>query len=285
MFKDKNILTIIALVCALLSLVAALFAIGAAGNQAQQVELLTREILRLSEQITELDEQKNETGLASWRLIPTAWADGTGADVAFTAVPEIYSAGMEVQLWVCLGQEVNAIRCTWNGTAFTATAEVPAADGYSYICVVNGVERTLVAASDPDFYILANLHSSLTSHCTLMVSGWEADEDTLTLTDAHVQVNLPRLSAGGEMPAVTSAALVMRLDTDEVDRKAVTLLTGEGEGSYELTLQNISFALPEMGQDDQVDLWLEVTLSDGQELVSASSGWYLGSNGLYLVAG
>lgn len=282
MLKNKNLITIIALVCAVISLIAAIFAIGAAGSLKNQLDKLTADFNVLAQR---LGAEPDAPALSSWTLTPTVWADGAGADIAFTAVPEHYEEGMSVQLNVCLGQEVNAVRCEWNGTAFTATAEVPAADGYTYICVVNGSEITLASPKNPVEYAAVYLESSLNSSCTLMVNGWEADEDTLTLTDAHAQVNLPKLSTGGSEPAIKSAAIVMRLGTEEVSRKEITMVPGEGEGSYELTLQNIAFALPAMEENDQVELWLEVILSDGQELVSVTSGWYRSGDTLYLVAG
>lgn len=282
MLKNKNLLTVIALVCAVLSLIAAIFAIGAAGQLKNQLDKLTSDFNVLA---LRLGMASDDAVLESWSLTPTAWEDAAGADIVFTAVPEHYEEGMSVQLKVCLGQEVNALRCEWNGTAFTATAEVSAADGYTYICVIDGSEITLASPKNPTQYTAVYLESSLTSSCTLMVNGWEEGEDTLILTDAHAQVNLPKLSTGGSEPEIRSTAIVMRLGTEEVSRKEITLVPGEGENSYELTLQNIAFALPAMEEDDQVELWLEVILSDGQELVSATSGWYRSGDTLYLVAG
>ena len=280
MFK-KNLITVIALICAMLALIASIFAIGAAGKLKNQLDKLTADYNVL---VQRLGVQTQTVALKSWSLTPTAWSDSTGADIAFTAVPEHYVEGMSAQLNICLDGEVNAVNCQWNGKAFTATAQVPAADGYEYILVIDGNEFLLTSPKNPVDSIPVYLESSLSYNCTLMVNGWESDEGTLTLTDAHVQVNLPQLSTDGGAQIV-SAALVMRLGTTEVSRRTLTLAEGEGEGSYELTVQNFGIALPEMQENDQVDLWLEVTLSDGQMLLSASSGWYLGSDGLYLVAG
>lgn len=282
MLKNKNLITIIALICAVISLIAAIFAIGAAGQLKNQLDKLTADYNVLAQQ---LGVRSDAVTLKSWTLTPTAWEDGTGADIAFTAVPESYHEGMSAHLNVCLGQEVNSVRCEWNGTAFAATVEVPAADGYTYICVIDGSEITLASPKNPVEYAAVYLESSLTSSCTLMVNSWEAAENTLTLTDAHAQANLPKLSTGGSEPEIKSAAIVMRLGTEEVSRKEIVLVPGEGEGSYELTLQNFTFALPAMEENDQVELWLEVVLSDGQELVSVTSGWYRSGDALYLVAG
>jgi hypothetical protein len=191
---------------------------------------------------------------------------------------------MTAQLNVCFGQEVNAVQCQWNGKAFVATASVAAEDGYTYILVLDGEELELASPANPAAYIPVYLQSSLGYNCTLMINGWESDMAKLKLTDAHLQVNLPLLATDGGAK-IQSTALVMRLGIEEVSRKELTMTEGEGEGSFELTLQNYSLTLPEMQENDQVDLWLEVTLSDGQVLLSATSSWYLAEGKLSLVAG
>lgn len=280
MFK-KNLITIIALICAVISLITSIFAIGAAGNLKNKLDKVTSDmnVLMLQSGI-----QPGGAVLASWELEPEVWKDGTGADITLTAVPANYTEGMSAQLNVCFGQEVNALPCQWNGKAFVATASVPAADGYTYILVLDGEELELASPANPAAYIPVYLQSSLGYNCTLMINGWESDLAKLKLLDAHLQVNLPQLSTDGGAK-IRSTALVMRLGTEEVSRKELTMTEGEGEGSFELTLQNFDLTLPEMQENDQVDLWLEVTLSDGQVLLSATSSWYLGADGLYLVAG
>ena len=280
MFK-KNMITMIAVICAIVSLIVSIFAIGAARKMKNQLDKLTANLNVL---MVHSGAQPGGALLASWDLEPKVWEDGAGADITLTAVPAYYTEGMSAQLNVCLGQEVNAVQCQWNGKAFTATASVPAADGYTYILVLDGAEVELASPANPAVYVPVYLASSMSYNCTLMINGWESNAANLKLLDAHLQVNLPQLSTDGGAK-IQSAALVMRLGTTEVSRKNVTMAEGEGEGSFELTLQNYEIALPQMQQNDQVDLWLEVTLTDGQILLSAASSWYLGEGGLYLVAG
>ena len=90
---------------------------------------------------------------------------------------------------------------------------------------------------------------------------------------------------GGSGAGIAQAAVVIRHDAQEIGRKTVTLEPGEGQGTFELTLEDITFPLPALEEEDQVDIWLEVTLSDGQALLSPSSGWYLSNGELYLIAG
>ena len=280
MFK-KNMITMIAVICAIVSLIVSIFAIGAAGKMKNQLDKLTADLNVL---MVHSGAQPGGALLASWDLEPKVWEDGAGADITLTAVPAYYTEGMSAQLNVCFGQEVNAVQCQWNGKAFTATASVPAADGYTYILVLDGAEVELASPANPAVYVPVYLASSMSYNCTLMINGWISEMNVLKLVDAHLQVNMPQLATEGGAK-IQSAALVMRLGTTEVSRKDVTMAEGEGEGSFELTLQNYEIALPKMQQNDQVDLWLEVTLTDGQILLSSASSWYLGEGGLYLVAG
>jgi len=281
MFKNKNLIIIIALICAVISLITSIIAIGVAGGLKNKLDKVTSDLNVL---ILQQGGQSGSMALASWDLEPKVWRDGAGADITLTAVPKYYEKGMEAQLHVCLGQEVTAVPCKWNGKAFTATAEVAAADGYSYLLIMGGEEILLAGPENPSAYIPVYLLSSLSYNCTFMVTDWTADGQELTLENAHVQVNLPQLSADGDAK-IRSAALVMRLGTEEVLRKELKLAQGEGEGSFEVDLQKYDLTLPAMEEGDQVDLWVEVILSDGQELLSAPSGWYLDGGKLSLIAG
>ena len=280
MFK-KNKIAMIAVVCAVISLVVSIVSVCVAGNLKNQLDKVTADLNVL---MVHSGAQPGGALVASWELEPEVWADGAGADITLTAVPANYTEGMTAQLNVCFGQEVNAVQCQWNGKAFVATASVPAEDGYTYILVLDGEEVELASPANPAAYVPVYLASSLNYNCTLMINDWTSETDVLKLLDAHLQVNMPMLSTDGGAK-IQNAALVMRLGTEEVVRKNVTMVAGEGEGSFELTLQNFDLTLPKMKENDQVDLWLEVTLSDGQILLSAASSWYLGEGGLYLVAG
>ena len=43
--------------------------------------------------------------------------------------------------------------------------------------------------------------------------------------------------------------------------------------------------MPEMESDYQLDLWLVVTLTDGQTLTSSGGSWYHSDQGLMMVVG
>lgn len=285
MLNKKNILSAAALVCALAALALSVFAIGALGRQAEEIQALKQENTQLQTRLEENSAQ-SASGLALWTLTPVAWPDAAGADIAFAATPTAYREGMTAVLSIRLeGKVVESIPCQWDGSAFTAAASLPAADGYSYYCLLEGTALPLTTPENPVSDIPVYLASSLGSFCSLLVDTWEGSPEALTLTAAHAQVTLPRLSVGGSGAGIAQAAVVIRHDAQEIGRKTVTLEPGEGQGTFELTLEDITFPLPALEEEDQVDIWLEVTLSDGQALLSPSSGWYLSNGELYLIAG
>ncbi len=60
---------------------------------------------------------------------------------------------------------------------------------------------------------------------------------------------------------------------------------GEGAGSYETTLENIRFDLPEMSEDDQLDLMLLATLTSDAVISTNAGSWFLSDGELNLVVG
>ena len=82
-----------------------------------------------------------------------------------------------------------------------------------------------------------------------------------------------------------AAELVLMMDGGEMYQQDITLQEGEGEGGYETVLKNISLPLPELTEENQLDLVVEITFSDGQSLRSPSAGWYVENGQLLLVAG
>jgi hypothetical protein len=75
------------------------------------------------------------------------------------------------------------------------------------------------------------------------------------------------------------------LNSEEISRQAVSLEVGEGTGSYEAALSGISFEMPAMEDDYQLNLWLEVTLNTGNTLSVSGGSWYRSNGELQLVVG
>lgn len=300
--KKNTILSILALVCAVAALAVSLldtfrsgpaqdWASASQGGQDAQLQSRVEELQsQLDAMSARLDAVAMGDGLANWRLDAAPWDDGTGADVTLTALPAAPQEGLTVQLSVRIqGREVANVPCEKTEAGFTATASLEAADGYSYYCIFLGADgsRRQFALSTPENPVAdlpVYLESSLASYCNMIVDSWLDDGSTVTLTSAYIQAQLPRLSATGALTA-EKAQLVLYCNGKEVSRTDITLLAGETAGSYELELSDQTIALPALAEDDYLDLWLEIQLSDGGLLSTAGASWYNGPDGLFLVVG
>ncbi len=298
MSEKKNLLSVLSLVLAALALGLSVFSLvrpaptAAPGSPdsstlIQQIEGLQAQVNDLT---ARLEAASQVSGLADWTLTVTPWSDGEGASVAMSAVPAVFEDGVAAFFCVRLGSaEISNTACKWDGEAFTATTELSAQDGYSFYCILlseDGVRRQypLSTPENPVDDIPVYLGSSLRSFCNMTVDSWLDANNTITLTAAYIQVQLPRISASGT-PALDKAQLILTRNNEELSRQDITLNPGTGDGSFELALTDLSFDLPELGDEDYLDLWLEVTLADGSVLSCAGGSWYNSPDGLFLVVG
>ena len=300
MSEKKNILSVIALIAAVLALAVAVFSLVTrpeAVDPTEQLEALAQENEQLKTQIgalsNRLDSMSVGSGLTDWNLVAVSWNDGMGADVTMSAAPGAYEEGMEAVFSIRLnGQEVRNVPCDWDGTAFfTATAKLDAADGYSYYCILTTAdgERQQFALSTPEnpvFDIPVYLETSLNAYCNMTLDSWVADGGKLTISLAYLQAQLPRLSVSGEMPAITNARVLLVYNGQDYSDLTVTLQPGEGAGAYELTLSGGDLDWPaELKEGDNLDLYFEVDLDTGFVLSTMGGSWYYGDGGLDLVVG
>jgi len=259
-----------------------------------RIAQLEEENAALREQLdaltAELDSMKQRAALQDWNLSADAWNDGNGATVTFTATPVNYVEGQRAALSVRMGDlEAESTNCVWDGSAFVGSVELSAADGYSYYCILTSLDGSQeeIALNSPENVtneMLVYLGSNLTAYANLVVENWTADNKALSIQSGYIQVQMPRLSAAGA-GSVSNAALVLQLNGKEVERQAVTLPAGEGDNSYELALSDIRFAMPDMEDDYQIDLVLEVSLSNGTTLNVSGGSWYSNNDELVLVVG
>lgn len=246
-----------------------------------RIEELYQENTRLQEQVAQLQTQLDQfltlSSLSDWELTAAAWADSTGADVTFTAVPTEYQPGMGATLLVMLGdRQAASVPCVWDGTVFRGTANLNAADGYSYFCLLsgpNGVQQlSLMGPESENAGIPVYLHSALSSYCNLLVSDWvEQNGSSLILNGAYAQVQLPQI----QELTIASQELVLRLNGQISVKVPIMLMPSEVAGSYELIINDLHLPMPELDSTDNLELYLEITLSDGRHLQAFGIGWYL----------
>lgn len=119
----------------------------------------------------------------------------------------------------------------------------------------------------------------VSASCSLFVDSWEEQDETLVLTSAFIQVQLPA------DVTIQSTQLVLTHNGAESARVDIFLDSGEEAGSYHQSLTDTWFFLPEMEDDDYLDLYLEVTLSNGEELTASGISWYRTNDSLYDLVG
>jgi len=113
----------------------------------------------------------------------------------------------------------------------------------------------------------------------LFVHGWEETDGTLTVTEGYVQIRL------GSGSALQSTQLVLLHNGTECGRADIAPEAGSTEGLYQYVLLDTWFILPQLNEDDLLELKLEVTLTTGETILSGDSSWYETSEGLYAVVG
>ena len=268
---------------------------ASADDSAARIAALEQENAQLKAQIesltTELGLVNQNAALQDWSLNADAWSDSNGATVTFTAAPVTYVEGMRAALSVRMGDlEAESTNCVWDGSAFTGSVELSAADGYSYYCILtsaNGSQEEIELNSPANVTneMLVNLGSNLSTYANLVVEDWAATASALNIKSGYVQAQLPRLVYNNASSEISDAALVLKVNSEEVGRQDITLEAGEGNSSYEAALSGISFETPAMEDDYQLNLWLEVTLNTGNTLSVSGGSWYSNNGELQLVVG
>lgn len=296
----KNIVSTLLLVLMIAALMLLTCGCGAdaepaADDAAARIAALEEENAALKAQVESLTAQlgtmSQEAALQDWSLDAAAWTDSNGATVTFTAVPVSYTDGMRAALSIRMGDlEAESTNCVWNGSAFTGSVELSAADGYGYYCILtsangNQQEIELNSPANVTNEALVNLGSNLSTYANLVVEDWETTASALNIKSGYVQAQMPRLTHDDTTAGISSAALILKLNSEEVSRQEVALEAGEGEGSFEAAISGQSFSMPTLEDDYQLDLWLEVILNSGHTVSVSGGSWYNNNGELQLVVG
>lgn len=218
--------------------------------------------------------------LSDWDLTATAWSSNNGANVVLTATPENHYKNVEASFVIRLeGEDVKSVPCEWDGNAYTATVDLNAADGYCYylvMCDADGtqtVEFEVNTPGNPSNGKLINMEHSLEAYCHLSVTDSKLDGNRLTVTGGNAEIHLPLISQDGNPVAYNSASLVLSFAGEEVARQELTLPESQAEGIYEMDIKDITFDIPNMEDDQQLELKLEVSLADGQIFDAPGITW------------
>lgn len=229
--------------------------------------------------------------LTDWSMDATAWSSPNGATVNLTATPTGYTDGQSAAFVVRVeGEEVANVACEWNGTAYTAAADLTAANDLCYYVVLTAADGTVTEVAvntpaQPTDDTLINLESSLASYCNLMVDETTFADGKLTVTAGSVTVQAPKITNEGQEITLSEAALVLSFHGEEVGREKLTLTETEAVGGYAMELSGITFTVPEMENDQQLNLTLNVTLSNGHTLSAAGGTFYYNDGELLTAVG
>lgn len=229
--------------------------------------------------------------LTGWDLTASTWSSPNGATVTLTATPNGYAEGQSASFIVRLeGEDVENVPCDWDGSSYTASVDLNAADGYCYYVLLTAADgtQTEVAVNTPTAMIdeaLINMAAALQSYCSLTVTASEQTGDKLTITEGSATIQLPLITNDGETIVCDKAVLVMTLGNEEVSSAELALEDAPDAGSYTLSLAGTQFTVPEMEDDHRVELRLEVTLSNGQRMSATGGSWIYNDGSLLLAAG
>ena len=229
--------------------------------------------------------------LTDWSMSATTWSSPNGATVHITATPSRYIEGQSASFVVRLeGEEAANIPCEWDGTNYTASADLNAANGYCYYIVLNDVYGSVTEVSvntptDPREETLINMEDSLNSYCTILVEDTAVTEDSLTITSGQVQVQAPKIANDGKTITCVDVLLVLSFNGEKIAKKALVMQGTDDIGYYTLDLSDVSFELPQLEGDQQLSLELEVKLSNDQVLSAPGGIWYHNDNGLLSAVG
>ena len=229
--------------------------------------------------------------LTAWTLTPATWSSPNGATVNLTATPNGYAEGQSAAFIVRLeGTDIENIPCQWNGSQYTASADLNAADGYCYYVLLTAADgtQTEVPVNTPTAMVdeaLINMETALQSYCTLTVSGSSQEGNTLTITEGTVVIQLPLITDEGQTILCSEAVLVLISDNEEVGSAELTLEEAPDAGTYTQSIAGTSFTVPALEDDHRVELRLNVTLSNGQSLSTMGGSWIYNDGNLLLAAG
>lgn len=229
--------------------------------------------------------------LTDWALSASTWSSPNGATIHLAATPAGYAKGQSAVFSVRLeGEEVASSPCEWNGKQYTASLDLNGEDGYCYYVLLTGsngetAEIPVNTPTAPTNEAYINLASSLDFFCSLVVESSAYDGKWLTITDGTVSIQPPRITDGSE--AVTCTKAVLTLLLDGVPSAAVELAIPEPneDGSYTIKLTDTPFQTPEMEDDQQLTVELDVTLSNNQTIVTSGGTWFHNAGSLMMSVG
>ena len=186
--------------------------------------------------------------------------------------------------------EITRIPCQWDGTCYTASADLNAANGYCYYVVLTTADGTVTEAAvntpaEPTNEAFINMEASLESYCSVIVEESAFEDGKLTLVSGKVQVQTPAITNAGETITCREATLSLSLEGEVLKQEGLTLTQAEQTGLFEAVLDGIVFEIPELEAEQKVELALNAVLSNDQALSAYGGDWVSSQDGLMAAVG
>ena len=229
--------------------------------------------------------------LTDWELSASTWSSPNGATVHLTATPSTYVDGQVAEFVVRLeSDDVVTATCQWDGTSYTADADLNAANDYCYYVILTAADGTSTEVAvntpaAPTNEALINMEAALASYCNLIVEESEITDNKLNLTKCSVQVQIPLITNDGETISCQEAVLVLDCNGQLLEQPVTGLEETATAGLFEADVSGTTFEVPEMEAEQDILLTLNVTLSNGQNLTAQGSSWVSGEGSLLPVVG
>jgi hypothetical protein len=229
--------------------------------------------------------------LTGWEMTANTWSSPNGATIHITATPNYYAEGQTADFTVRLEDaDVTTVPCQWDGSSYTASADLNAGNGYCYYVVLTAVDGTVTEVAvnipaEPINEAFINLEASLNSYCSIIVEESAIENGQLTLSVGNVQVQAPVITNEGETISCQEATLVLSFNGEVLEQKALTLTQTETAGLFEAALDGIVFSVPEMEAGQLVELMLNVTLTNDHALSAYGGNWQHSEEGLMTAVG
>ena len=129
------------------------------------------------------------------------------------------------------------------------------------------------------------MESSLNAYCSIAVTDCSFDGKWLTITNGQVQIQPPRIADNEETILCSEAVLVLSRNGEKIDSVSLALPDPGVNGGYDLQITSSAFQVPEMEDDQQLSLRLDVTLSNSQALSAPGGTWFYNDGQLLLAVG
>lgn len=283
--KRKNMLPLLAAI-----LVFAL-ALSACGGEKAPEETTAPTVATAAPTVPAETAVSQPLTLTDWNMSASTWSSPNGATIHISATPSDYTEGQKADFVVRLeSDDVASIPCQWDGTNYTASADLNAANGYCYYVVLTAADGTVseVAVNTPaaptnEAFI--DMEAALESYCSITIEESTFENGKLALSGGKVQVKTPGITNEGETITCQEANLVLSFNDETLEQKALTLAQADTNTLFETNLDNITFDIPTMENEQKLELTLNVTLSNGQTLSAYGGNWIFNAEGLMPVLG